>query len=192
MRNRINIFWGLAGIVVLGILGYSCYKWYDYENKYINIQKKLSQLYQKQQSLTPVDCMVLSRSTEAYLKCNAENAEYSQGYGNRLFSPRDYLLYCYIFAIRDENPNAACEFTSYYLMDVNDGKIPLDTAMMREIERLSMQVMHDSSFHADAMTKFLVASNLEDIYHGEYAEKYKDSVLYQQYCDTVAKYGKKL
>lgn len=195
MSKKTKIILCLVGTIVLFFLSYSCFKWYSYKSKYTVLQKALGQScpkqeFSSQEFLTPIDCMVLSGDEGAYQKCNTENSIYFQGKGDSLFSRRDYMLYCYIFAIRDGNSRAATEFVSDYLFDIDNGGTALDTAMLKEIERLSLRVIHDTSSYGGAMAKFLVAVKLKELYNGSYSEEFKDTVLYQQYCDTVSKYSK--
>jgi len=94
------------------------------------------------ESLSPMDCMVISGDDSAYLKCNVEHFMLWKGYDNCPLSHRDYLLYCYIFAIRDGNSGAAIDFVSYYLSDIDKGIIAVDSAMIIETERLA-RFCHD-------------------------------------------------
>ena len=180
----------LLFITVLCALGYSMYEWYSYKHKYNELQRELERSPMALETLSPTDCLVISGDNNAYSKCNVENFKMMSGYNDRQFSHRDYLLYCYIFAIRDGNSSAASEFVSYYLNEVDNGIIAVDTAMMREIERLSLQALCDTSAYGDALTKFLVAEWLTEIYNGTFIEDFKDSLRYRQYCDSVSKYAK--
>lgn len=188
MNNKAKTIFILVLFSALCILCYSLYKWYDYKRRNTELQKELTQLLPISESLTPMDCMVISGNDSTYLKCNIEHFKLWKGYDNCPLSHRDYLLYCYIFAIRDGSSDAATDFVSYYFIDVDNNIIAVDSAMVREAERLLLQAMCDTA--ADALTKFIAAEWLTEIYNGKYDADLKDPMLHLQYCDSVAKYAK--
>ena len=94
-------------------LCYFCHGWYSYKTKYKELQQTIERQKFHQETLTPLDLMVLSGDSLAYNTCNLR-------YMNHLFIGhqndtailrRDYLLYCYIFALRDRNSYAASDFS---------------------------------------------------------------------------------
>lgn len=192
MNKTVKIFFVLSFFFILCVLGYTLYKWNDYKQRYAELQKEMSQSSAISETLSPIDCLVISRSDSAYLKCNVEHSIMRYGYGEGVLSHRDYLLYCYILAIRDYNSDAATDFVSYYLNDIDNGNISADSAMVIEAKRLLLQAINDTSEHDDALIKFIAGEWLKEIYNGTYGIKFKDSVLYQHYCDTVTKYAKML
>lgn len=98
-------------------------------------------------------------------------------------SKREYLLYCYIFAIRNKNLEAAAEFFSYYLDDLYEKRIALDTNMFMTVKNMASQVLSDTcnSYH---LSKFIVAESLQRVYR----KIFKDTVMEKQYNDSVSKY----
>lgn len=177
-------------VILLLALGYSCYKWYDYKHKCAQLQHKEKKYGMNQNSLTHFDYLVLSGKVGAYLECNSEFNKYTQGYVDGAISRRDYLLYCYIFTIRDNNSCAAAELISYYLDDLDNGEVQADTAMLEMIERLSIQILNNSSFDSIGLNEYLAAFCLSKLYKGTYIDELKDTALYQKYSDTASKYAK--
>lgn len=178
---------------VLFLLCYSFYKWYGLKNDYISLQLEMKRNYAYSQTsiLTPFDYMVLSEDGEkAYSYCNGMNYDHTFQTGNEdsVVYLRDYLLYCYIFAIRDNNNDAAYEFSLYYLNALDNGKMILDTALLRVTTGFLNRVLSDTSSNASNCNKWGAAFFLQKIYNGTYVEDNKDSFLYKRYGDSAAKY----
>lgn len=172
--------------LVLCVLAYTCFKCFGYKYRCQELQDKLNRT--SFHTLTPTDCMVLSKGTNAYLMCNFDFA-YHTGTVYESFSRRDYLLYCYIFAIRDSNLSAATEFVSYYIDDLRDSIAVVDAAMLKLVETLSKQILSDTTSKSN-LSKFFVAYNLMSLYKGDIYAKFKDTFLYAQYNDSMTKYAK--
>ena len=171
--------------LVLCVLAYTCFKCFGYKYRCQELQDKLNRT--SFHTLIPTDCMVLSKDTNAYLMCNFDFA-YHTGTVYESFSRRDYLLYCYIFAIRDSNSSAASEFVSCYINDLRDSIAVVDTAMLKLVETLSKQILSDTI--KDNPPKISAAHSLMSLYKGDIYAKFKDTFLYAQYDDTMTKYVK--
>ena len=179
------IFVLILSVVIICILSVSCFMWHTYRQKYIKIQQEISQIYSEQELLSSLDCLVLSGNKDAYSYCNQKFADHVFRYDSTI-SSRDYLLYCYIFAIRDKNSGAAAEFASYYLSDLHEGKIKLDTSMIRVVEKFSKKVLSDSA--SAPLSKFLCAFNLHEIYSGKLSNIFRDSTLWLHYKEEMSKH----
>lgn len=192
MKKTVRLSLALLGLVCL-ILCCLCCKWYNYKQKYIELQQNAAQnnIYSKR--LTPIDNMVFSRNQEAYLYCNTEYM--TQHYGPYCSSNsmplRDFLLYNYIFAIRDNNPYAATDFAANYMAAIDNGYVELDTTVIREVERLLLNVVSCAPNDSVSVIKFLSACKLTQLYDGEYNNSLKDTILYKQFSDTMSKYAKR-
>ena len=187
MSRITKIVFAILGIA-LCVLCYSCYKWHSYKLKYTRICQEMEHIMPCQDTLNDVDKLVISGNGDvAYQTCNRMYSNYTfmPGYKDIAISPRDYFLYCYIFALRDKNTQAAAEFSTYYLDDVESGKIVLDTSMLKVVIGLAKQVVSDTLAQDAPLCKFLVANKLKNIYSGAYLEKLKDTVLEQQYKDLT-------
>lgn len=174
IRNSLII----SGVLLFGALGFSMYKWFDYKHKYDEISSR-------PKTLKPRDCLAITGDSNTYYQFNTDYYGGWYGVEDETFTYRDYLLYMYIFAIRDSNSSAACEFATYYLNDVENHVIEPDTVMLRVAERLLLQVVQD--VRADPEIRILSACNLSYIYHGDYMDSFADSLLYRQYRDSVEK-----
>lgn len=163
---------------------YSCYEWYYYKHKYNELKQELKCESRKLESLSPIDCMVLSGDTAAYEKCNSM---YFIRCDDTPILERDYLLYCYIFAIRDKNPYAGAEFLDLYLDDLENGKIESDTAMLTTVANMAKKVLSDTCSDC-LVSKYFAADCLKKIYSGIYIENFKDTALASQYADSTSKY----
>lgn len=163
---------------------YSCYEWYYYKHKYNELKQELKCESRKLESLSPTDCMVLSGDTAAYEKCNSM---YFIRCDDTPILERDYLLYCYIFTIRDKNPYAGAEFLDCYLDDWENGKAIPDTTMLCTVINIAKQVLSDTCMDC-CISKYKASRRLKMIYGGTYTESLKDSLLEQQYSDSSSKF----
>ncbi len=177
----------ILGIVAMCAIGFSIYKCNILKQRCDELQGELDSVSSMSESLNSFDCMVISGQDKAYWKCNSEYYAMRHGNGEGKMSQRDYMLYCYIFAIRDGDPGAASEFVQYYLFDIDNQKIAVDTAMLKEAERLALMVMDDTSKSIDPLYKFSVASYLANLYEGRYNKDFSDTLLHQQYYDSMVK-----
>ncbi len=191
MDKKTKIISLLLGIT-LCVLCFSCYKWYFYKQKCTEMQEERIKFYSSNGKISPVDYMVFSGNKDtAFQNCN--NLYYGSGshrrnsYRDTVVTYRDYILYCYIFAIRDKDSFAAKEFTNYYLEDLK-GKVILDTTILRPVIELSMQILSDTSSNTLYDDKWNASYNLKEIYSGAYTKKIKDTTLYRQYSDSLDKY----
>lgn len=182
----------LFGIFILCALGYSLYKWYNLKQRNDELHGELDRFSSMSESLNPFDCMVISGQAEAYHNCNLEDFKTRHSSGSGKILHRDYMLYCYILAIRDGNSSAATDFVAYYLNDIENNKIAVDTAVLKEAERLALQAINDSFNYVDPVDKFLLACKLSYIYEGQYNKDLADTLLYKQYRDSISKYAKLL
>lgn len=189
MKKIVRLLLALLGFLCLIL----CCKWYNYKQKYIELQQNAAQNNICSKRLTPIDNMVLSRNQEAYLYCNTEYM--TQHYGPYCSSNsmplRDFLLYNYIFAIRDSNIYAAADFATNYMAAIDNGYVELDTTVIREVERLLLNVVSCAPNDSVSVIKFLSACKLTQLYDGEYNNSLKDTILYKQFSDTMSKYAKR-
>lgn len=131
--------------------------------------------------------MVISAdSEETYIKCNTIYYNSIDNHNDEDVIPiskREYLLYCYIFAIRDKNLEATAEFSSYYLDDLQEKRMVLDTNMFMTVKNMASQVLSDTCNSCN-LSKFIVAESLQRVYR----KIFKDTVMEKQYNDSVPKY----
>lgn len=185
--NRLNkILLAFSGVCVI-LLCVSVLKCSIYKQE-IN---KLKENEKVSNGLTPVDCMVISGRDEAYLNCNSMYSGniFHHGENDTIITDREYLLYCYIFAIRDHNPFAAAEFSSYCMKDMSDGNMKSDTAMLRVVSELLLQILSSTSNSTSNFIKWLAATKLEEIYSGTLCEETKDTLLFYKYGDMAKRYA---
>ena len=192
MKNTVRLLLALLGFVCL-MLCYLCCKLYNYKQKYNELQQNIGQNSIYSNKLTPIDNMVFSGNQEAYLYCNTEYMTQHYGpYCDPNSMPlRDFLLYNYILAIRDNNLYAATDFAANYMGAIDNGDIALDTTVIREVERLLLNVVSCVPNDSICVIKFLSACKLSQIYNGEYNKYLKDTILHKQLSDTISKYANK-
>ena len=174
-------------VLAMCALCYFFYGWYRYKTKYKELQSELEQQISQSESLTPLDCMVLSGDSEASIKCNNMYMIHMSGDDDCVISTRDYLLYCYIFAIRDRDPYAAEDFTNIYLDELDKGSITTDKSMLKTATNMAKQVLSDTCSDC-VVSKYQASKCLNKIYSGIYDEDFKDSLLERQYADSASKY----
>lgn len=190
--NKINRFL-LAllclSIVIICILTVYAYK---YKSDYQALYDKHNRYYVSTDTLSYIDCMVLSGDSDAYEECNGMRLTYSYNCGSKdsAVCTRDYLLYCYIFALRDKNPYAATELSNYYLDNQLNDAVHIDSSMVVMTRDLLNDVFTEEYETANAFIKWLAAFRLIKIYSGDLGESFKDTVLLKKFEDTLSKYVK--
>jgi len=180
----------LLGLTIL-LVCYFCYELNDYKNKYKLKEQELIQYEASLEFLNPVDCMVISGDGyEALCTCNMlyHNGISGCESKDKRITKRDYLLYCYIFAIRDNDAFAAEQFSEYYLNELDENNKVIDTAMIVTIIDMAKLVMKDTCKDLSGVIKYKAAMSLENIYGGSYIENFKDTILAKQYRDSSQKY----
>ncbi len=137
-------------------------------------------------SLNDLDIRVLNGSKDAYSEC------YERSWGRGQWPPlseREFILYCYIFAVRDSNIYAAQECSTLILKQMHDGVIPIDTSLLRFIEHYAKKIESNQSIDSSNIRKFIAASNLAEIYSGELYEGGRDTIQYYRYMEAAKKYA---
>lgn len=193
MKINNKYVWVLLGVAACMLIYscYKCYKWHEYKSQCDEILREMKTDYTYAKGLTYSDYIVLTGDVEAYLKCNSMISLYRHGFTDSILLPREYLLYCYIFAIRDNNLEAASEFSINYLQGIDDGVMPYDTAMMGVAIEFLTQAVHLDTCDTDSFYKWHALSYLQNIYSGKYDATLKDDVLYKRYTDAIMKFSKK-
>ena len=175
-------------ILTLCALCYFCYGWYSYKTKYTELKQELEQNPSQMETLTPLDLMVLSGDSSAPDVCNFRYmTRFDILYNDSAIFKRDYLLYCYILALRDSDPGAAEEFAVLYLEELDKGTIKPDKAMLTTAANMAKQVLSDTCSDC-VVVKYHASECLNKIYDGIYDEDFKDTLMARQYADSASKY----
>ncbi len=178
--NRLNKILLVFSCLCVCLLCFSTFKCRIYKREIIQLKKNEIPSY----TLTPIDRMVLTGQDQAYLTCNSI---YHYGDDDTTISRREYLLYCYIFAVRDKNPFAASEFSTLCMMSMENGNMTPNTAMLRMVSDLSQLVLSSQCNESNGLIEWLAAVQLEKIYSGTLCEEMKDSLLRLKYSDVAKK-----
>lgn len=136
--------------------------------------------------LTDLDILVLSGTKDAYSEC------YERSWGRGQWPPlseREFILYCYIFAIRDSNIYAAQECSTMILKEMIDEKIPIDTSLLRFVEHFCRKIESNQSLDSSNMRKFIAASDLAEIYSGRLHGGFRDTIQFIRYVEAAKKYA---
>lgn len=176
-------------ILTLCALCYFCYRWYSYKTKYTELKQELEQNPSQMETLTPLDLMVISGDTSAFGVCNLwyMNHIFIGHQNDTVIFKRDYLLYCYILALRDRNPGAAEEFADLYLEELDNGTLKPNNAMLTTAANMAKQVLSDTCSDC-VVLKYYASDCLKKIYSGIYDEDFKDTLMARQYADSASKY----
>lgn len=178
--NRLNKILLVFSCLCVCLLCFSIFKCRIYKREIIQLKKNEI----PSDTLTPIDRMVLTGQDQADLICNSI---YHYGDDDTPISRREYLLYCYIFAVRDKNPFAASEFSTLCMMSMENGNMTPDTAMLRMVLDFSQLVLSSQCNDSNGLIEWLAAVQLEKIYSGILCEEMKDSLLRLKYSDVAKK-----
>ena len=178
---NIKVIYALLLVGTIGLSCYSIFQWQKYWQRNVDLVDSIQQVNKGKDVLNEMDVMVLSGSDSAYMNCN-QNLKW--------LSSRDYILYCYIVAIRDNNAMAGLNCSTFILQEMREGKIPADKSLLHFVEHFSKIIESDPSIDSSHMGKFTAAYTLEEIYSGELSESMKDTLQYQRYHDAMTKYAK--
>lgn len=185
MKNRINFYRIIVCIVVCAFC-YCCHEWIRYKCLSNELKESLEHLKSQSDWLTPLDILMLSESRQHSIiidsgVCELDNTVIASETEN--VSTRDNMLYWYILAIRDNDPSAANSFCQSYLNRLDSDSLVPDSAMMRTVIKLEKSIIENDN--ADDIYRSSAIYDLRDIYSGKYLPQMKDSVIEQEYVDSI-------
>lgn len=185
MKNHINFYHIIVCIVVCAFC-YCCHEWIRYKCLCDELKESLGHLKSQSDWLTPLDILMLSESRQHSIiidsgVCELDNTVIANETEN--VSTRDNMLYWYILAIRDNNPSAASSFCQSYLDRLDADSLAPDSAMMMIVIKLEKSIIENDN--ADDLYRSSAIYDLRDIYSGKYLPKMKDSVIEQEYVDSI-------
>lgn len=185
MKNHINFYRIIVCIVVCAFC-YCCHEWIKYKCLSNELKERLNHLESQSDWLTPSDMFVFSECQQFPNVLDSMVYELDEvviAREAKSISVRDNMLYWYIFAIRDNNPSAASSFCQTYLDRLDAGSLAPDSTMMMTVLKLEQLIINNDN--ADALYRSSAIYDLRDIYSGKYMPELKDSVLEQQYVDSI-------
>ena len=186
-RNRSKIHLGILFTIVISLLFCSIFIWWRTKQHNIQLQDSIRQFNITGKTMTNLDLMVLSGVDTAYMEC------YERSCGRGQWPPlseRDFILYCYIFAIRDGNLGAGLNFSNMIIDNIHKGVVSGDMSLLSLVNQFAKKFEVERSIDSSHIGKFIAASILAEIYSGELSEDMKDTLLYQHYSDAAKKYVK--
>ncbi len=151
-------------------------------NNKTDVQKSVN----TETTLNDLDIQVLGGDENAYSEC------YERSWGRGQWPPlseREFILYCYIFAVRDSNIYAAQECSTMILNKMRDGEMPIDTSLLRFVEYFAQKIESNQYIDSSNIRKFIAASDLAEIYSGELYSGFRDTIQYKRYIEAVKKYA---